>query len=317
MQIDVLRYFVELARVGSFYGAAKNIFISQQGLSKAIGALESELGVALIERESRGVRLTSAGEVFLAHANSILADYSSMLDELYAQHRIATPHDTRLVTHVTYYPSQISEPFVRHMQVVESVNVVEEPFQQIVDGATASDGSELFLCDFYGAEARKSDYPDLIFEPLVSSRSGVLWKDGSPLAHSKAIHREQLADIPLAIDSHREMRRLAEYIMQDYPLNNIRLGVANPRARIEYSNAADNMALLFDSFGFMLARLNPNIPTDGWHFTPFSTPRAQMQIGFLYSKHARPNVRARHGIDMLRAFLHDTYADYFDRFPLK
>ena len=52
MQIDTLRYFVELARVGSFYGASKNVFISQQGLNRAISSLESELGVKLVERES-------------------------------------------------------------------------------------------------------------------------------------------------------------------------------------------------------------------------------------------------------------------------
>ena len=61
MQIESFRYFEELARVGSFYGAAKSVYISQQGLNKAISSLESELGVKLIQRESRGVRLTSSG----------------------------------------------------------------------------------------------------------------------------------------------------------------------------------------------------------------------------------------------------------------
>ena len=65
MQIESLRYFIELARAGSFYGAAKNTFLSQQGLNKAITSLESELGVKLVERSRRGVRLTSEGEAFL------------------------------------------------------------------------------------------------------------------------------------------------------------------------------------------------------------------------------------------------------------
>ena len=66
MQIKTLRYFVELAKAGSFYAAAKNLLISQQGLSKAISSLEDELGLTLVNRSSRGVRLTREGEVLLA-----------------------------------------------------------------------------------------------------------------------------------------------------------------------------------------------------------------------------------------------------------
>ena len=40
MQIESLHYFIALARAGSFYRAAKDVFISQQGLSKAIGAID-------------------------------------------------------------------------------------------------------------------------------------------------------------------------------------------------------------------------------------------------------------------------------------
>ena len=108
MQIDTLRYFVELARVGSFYGASKNVFISQQGLNRAISSLESELGVKLVERESRGVRLTSSGEVLLEHSANLLLEYSDMLKDLYAQHTTSSPDDARLVIHMTYYPSQVS-----------------------------------------------------------------------------------------------------------------------------------------------------------------------------------------------------------------
>ena len=176
MQIDALRYFIELARVGSFYRAAKNVFISQQGLNKAISSLESELGVKLVERESRGVRLTSSGEVFLEHAKALLAEYSDTLKDLYAEHATSSPDDARLRIHMTYYPAQASEPFVRSMKSSESISIIEEPFQQVIEGAMASDGSELFLCDLYGAPERSTDFPDLVFEPIVTSRAGIVWR---------------------------------------------------------------------------------------------------------------------------------------------
>lgn len=317
MQIESFRYFEELARVGSFYGAAKSVYISQQGLNKAISSLESELGVKLIQRESRGVRLTSSGEVFLRHAKVLTEEYSDMLKDLYAQHTTSSPGDERLVIHMTYYPSQISEPFIRQMKAFGSLNLVEEPFQQVVEGALQSDGSELFVCDMYGTPDRLSEFVNLTFEPMVATRMGVVWSTESSFAPQGDIHREQLADLPLSIDSHREMTHLAEYIMQEFPLNNIRYGVANPKARIEFAGGDDDIALLYDSFGFWLIQANPHLENSSLCFTPFSTPRSIAEVGFLYNKKAKPNVRARHVIEVLRRHLREHYADYFARYPLR
>lgn len=309
MQIDALRYFIELARAGSFYRAAKNVFISQQGLNKAITSLELELGVKLVERENRGVRLTSSGEVFLEHAKILLSEYSDTLKDLYAEHATSSADDVRLRIHMTYYPAQASEPFVRSMKNSESISIIEEPFQQVVEGAAASDGSELFLCDLYGAPDRAGDFPDLIFEPIVTSRAGVVWRGKLPQRFRGAIHREQIADLPLTVDSHREMMRLAEYIMEDYPLNDIRMGVANPKGRIDYLEKTEGVASLYDSLGYTLIQANPKLADKSLHFAPFSTPRSIMQIGFFYNKKARPNVRARHIIEILRHRIREQYGE--------
>lgn len=316
MQIDTLRYFVELARAGSFYRAAKNIYISQQGLNRAIKSLESELGVKLVEREDRGTRLTSAGEVFLEHAEELLGEYSDTLKDLYAHHAIAGGDEARLVIHMTYYPSQIAEPFVRSMKASRSISLVEEPFQQVIEGAVRSDGSELYLCDVFGAPDSLAKFPDLAFEPMLVTRAGVIWSKGAPVQFKATVHREQLADAPLSVDSHREMKRLAEYIMEDRPLNNIQIGLANPKGRIEYASTDDDIMLLYDSFGFELVQANPQLKNQALHFTPFSTPRAATQVGFLYNRKFRPNVRARHVIEILRAHLRDSYAAYLKRYPL-
>lgn len=52
MQVDAFRYFIELARAGSFNKAAQRSFITQQGLNKAISTLEDELGMKLVERST-------------------------------------------------------------------------------------------------------------------------------------------------------------------------------------------------------------------------------------------------------------------------
>src|SRR5256885_16878387 len=72
MELRHLRYFVSVAEQGGFLKAAGQLRVAQSALSKQIRDLEREVGVALFERLSRGVRLTAAGEVFLAEARATL-----------------------------------------------------------------------------------------------------------------------------------------------------------------------------------------------------------------------------------------------------
>lgn len=83
MNIETIRYFEEVARAESFYGAAKRLAVSQQGLNKAITSLERELSTKLLERSRKGVTLTPTGKSFLAFAQKVTADYGEFLDALY------------------------------------------------------------------------------------------------------------------------------------------------------------------------------------------------------------------------------------------
>jgi DNA-binding transcriptional LysR family regulator len=73
MELRHLRYFVTVAESGSFRRAAERLFVAQPPLSRQLRQLEHELGVELLARERRGVRLTPAGESFLAEARATLA----------------------------------------------------------------------------------------------------------------------------------------------------------------------------------------------------------------------------------------------------
>lgn len=77
---EELRAFVATAKAGSFTAAADQLSVSNRLTSKYVADLESRLGVRLLQRTTRRVGLTAAGESLLARASAVLDD----LDELLA-----------------------------------------------------------------------------------------------------------------------------------------------------------------------------------------------------------------------------------------
>lgn len=73
MQTRSLKSFLMLAEVLHFARAAQRLGIAQATLSQQIAALEAEVGVQLLNRDNRNVRLTPAGEAFLDEARGIVA----------------------------------------------------------------------------------------------------------------------------------------------------------------------------------------------------------------------------------------------------
>lgn len=73
MELQQLRYVVEVAATSSFTRAAERCFVTQSALSHQVAALERELGQRLFVRSSRSVRTTEAGEAFLGHARAAVA----------------------------------------------------------------------------------------------------------------------------------------------------------------------------------------------------------------------------------------------------
>ena len=80
MELRHMRYFVAVAREGSFTRAAEILHMAQPPLSRQVQQLEEELGLVLIERGSRPLRLTEAGRLFYEQAIQVL----ERVDELRA-----------------------------------------------------------------------------------------------------------------------------------------------------------------------------------------------------------------------------------------
>ncbi|MDD3212533.1 MAG: LysR family transcriptional regulator [Eubacteriales bacterium] len=78
MNIQHLRYAVEVEKTRSITEAAENLYMSQPNLSRAIRELEGVLGFTVFDRTPKGILPTAQGEEFLHYARSILAQFDEM-----------------------------------------------------------------------------------------------------------------------------------------------------------------------------------------------------------------------------------------------
>ncbi|NIJ12992.1 DNA-binding transcriptional LysR family regulator [Saccharomonospora amisosensis] len=74
-----LRAFVAVADTGSVRAAAARLVLTESAVSAAIGALSDEVGVPLLERNGRGLRLTPPGETFAGYARAMLGLHDEAL----------------------------------------------------------------------------------------------------------------------------------------------------------------------------------------------------------------------------------------------
>jgi LysR family transcriptional regulator, transcription activator of glutamate synthase operon len=82
MELRQLRYLVALAEELNFTRAAAAEHVAQPALSQQIRRLEDEMGLALVERTTRHVRLTEAGELLVIRARRVLAELDAAETEL-------------------------------------------------------------------------------------------------------------------------------------------------------------------------------------------------------------------------------------------
>ncbi|MFV0314823.1 MAG: LysR family transcriptional regulator [Anaerotignum sp.] len=99
MEFRQLEYFVVSVEEKSFYKAGEKLYTSQPAISKSIGLLEKELNQKLLERSSRGLKLTMHGERFYHYAKDILRQVDI------AKNTMQDTQEVRLT--ISSYPSKL------------------------------------------------------------------------------------------------------------------------------------------------------------------------------------------------------------------
>jgi len=72
--LNQLHFFVQVSKTHSFTQAARRLGVPKSSVSRAISSLEGRLGVRLLERTTRSVALTEAGELYLDHCRRVMEE---------------------------------------------------------------------------------------------------------------------------------------------------------------------------------------------------------------------------------------------------
>src|SRR5215468_9924921 len=126
--LRILRYVDEVARAGSIRKAADHLNVTSSALNRRIMDLEEELGAQLFERRPRGVRLTSAGEVFvhyLREQDGGVERMRSQIEELKGMRRGTVRIACSQALALDFLPREIAEFRARHPLVAFDVKVAD------------------------------------------------------------------------------------------------------------------------------------------------------------------------------------------------
>src|SRR3954471_18929534 len=192
LNVQRLKVLREVVAQGSFSEAASALNYTQSAVSQAIATLESEAGVPLIERDRRGVRPTSAGDLLAQHAGRILTQLDAAEAELGAIAGIAGG-ELRMASFptagATLMPLAIASFRSAHPEV--TLSLVEGEPEELIPRLRDGEFDLGLIFEFEGTGALG---PGLRSTPLFDDPMKLALPKGHRLARPERVALTDLAD---------------------------------------------------------------------------------------------------------------------------
>lgn len=199
MQMQQLRYFLEIAKEKNISAAAKNLYLSQPSLSQQIRKLEEELEVPLLIRHSKSVSLTDAGEQFAHHARRILGGVDQLSELMHKQSLLEAGTLKIGLLWIAGYTNllQILSDYHRlypGLNYSFSVNGSAHLQQMLLD-------RKIHAAFIIGTEEQLDQKPDLYSCKIQEDFYSVIVSRRNPLASRKSLSALDLRDSPIIMPS--------------------------------------------------------------------------------------------------------------------
>lgn len=196
MNIQYLRYAVEVEKAGSISQAAENLFMGQPNLSKAIRELEEHVGASLFVRTRTGVAPTQSGEEFLFHAKNLLAqmdDFESRFERgktgTKTALRVCAPRASYISYAFTDFINGIGEgaPYAFEYHETGTGNTVNH-----IQYGESNIGIIRFPAEYMDHFMRWLEEKGMVSEPVWMFESRVIFSKDNALAAMERVGREAL-----------------------------------------------------------------------------------------------------------------------------
>ena len=255
MRIESLELFLSVAEQGSFSRAAARCFISQQGVSSAVKALERELDVTLFARGRAGLHLTREGEAVAREAEHVVEAYRRLTVLASSQHDEASGGSGTVNVLTTPFVANVLEGLFADYESVNPgmrLRITERGLFDIVDefvAARAAAPASTPPVSAAAPEGRRDDVAGAVeqaagarreplriiavmdgmagdgdgsgamgeaFEPLVPTELMAACTADSPLAARESTTREELCTYPIAYYSEEFLNLVVRRMFEGY-----------------------------------------------------------------------------------------------------
>jgi DNA-binding transcriptional LysR family regulator len=206
------RYFVEVARQGTFTAAAEALHMTQSAISEQILQLEREFGCLLFERQRLGIKLTPAGEYLLPQAEALLQRAAEAKDGL-ARFRQGYQDRIRIGSILGPLQSWVPAALAEFSQLQPQVQIQVDhqlTVDQILDSVSAGrlDVGIVTLGPTQPARSREGGLQET---PLLEEDLGVVAPAGHPVSELAHVTPEDLRGVHLiTFPASYSMRQIIE-----------------------------------------------------------------------------------------------------------
>lgn len=216
MELRVLKYFVEIAKVGSMTKASNNLHVTQPTLSKQIKELEEELNQKLFVRGNYNVKLTTEGEILYKRAIDILdmveqteAEFASMNEFNGGDIHIGCAESDGVAL-VAKACKQLQDEYTNvhfHLYSGNAQTVCERLDKGLLD----------FAVVVQNVDVSKYSCLDL----NVSDTWGLIMRKDSHLVSKTSIALKDLKTLPLIVSRQGTTNEMPEWLRKNYSTLNI------------------------------------------------------------------------------------------------
>ena len=198
MNINQLKYVLEIAASSSMREASTKLYVSQPALSASIRELEEELGILIFERTNKGISLTDQGRDFISYAKKAVGQYE-ILEDRYLSKNSDKERFSVSTQHYNFAIKAFTN-VIKKMQPEKFVFSIHETKTKEVLDDVRSLKSEVGIVSFSGSNESvlKKLFRDysLNFTPLMTRETYVyVWRNHK-LAGQKEISIDEMQEYP-------------------------------------------------------------------------------------------------------------------------